>query len=437
MKTTLLLLSAVALASCSRINVQHVKSSELIKDEYYYVLPKTAMVFTIPVKTTTYKRGEHYLKLDQNTDKKIIDYCVEKFGLNKEVYLKLASAGSTVPPESELEDVVFSTAAKPDFNKIYKVVPTNRFLNTQTFSFTYTGDGIASESELSSENKTADLAFKTFDGLISIASLLRSSEALSSEESLTLPPALKKLDDYTNQYIAFKTSPAGAMDLDLYKEKLQNLEKLIAKYFAMVFYSEKTSTSNLQLVFCPDTPLKAEVRLFKLNGNTISINKDYQSQIEVSGIPAHSFDALTDDTCFRLTLTNENKGLGNHVTASGKGRSGYAYNLPATFKVTVKTNREKILLSQYIKLCQFGRVGSLSRKQSKASIQWNSETGELKKVTSESKALAAETISGAAGSVKGGVEFIQGDSETTRLEKEVKLLELKKKLQDLKPLVNE
>jgi hypothetical protein len=172
--------------------------------------------------------------------------------------------------------------------------------------------------------------------------------------------------------------------------------------------------------------------LFRLNGNTLEVNSVYQTQLQVRGTGAFAFNPITGTTAaYSINFSKIIPDLGNSFDPYISGATGYVYNVPANYNLVIKDDGGDAIVNQTVKLPQFGIMGSLSAKQSKVNIQFNTETGELKKVTGESKALSGEILSGAASSAKAVITEIKGDDETTKLEKEVKLLELKKKRQDL------
>ncbi len=433
MKQTITSLALILLiAACSGIKVTRVTGTDKVKNDYFYVLPKTVLLLEIPVKKTVYTKGAFFVDDLSPEQKKL---CKAKFGLNTKIYERLdADATSTTTiTDYELDDVTYTVVAKPDYDKVFKVNASRKFLHDQNFSFTYANDGIASESELSSQNKTADLLLKAFDGAVSVASALKSSAATNSlAPTVTLTPRLEDLSKLIKEYADFQTNtPAG--DYSIYKDKIAFIEKQIAGSFAESFYKTKTVTKTVQIYFSPAQNQSADLNLFRLNNaGTLEINSACQSQCEVFGLGSYTFTALNAATdAYSINANRINPDLTNSFDAYTGGATGYVYNIPANYRVIIKDDGGDAIVNQIIKLPQFGVMGSLSAKQSKITVQFNTETGELKKVTGESKAISSETISGAAASVKGAIDEIKGDDETAKLEKEIKLLELQKKRQEL------
>lgn len=437
-KQLVIALAAIALAGCNSIKISHVSNAKKLKNDYYYVLPKTAFSFDVPVHTTSFKAAKNKTAaadIAKNSD--VVKYCEKKFGLDKTVFLTLV-AGNSVTPTSELSAVTFSTVAKPDFNKVFKVKAKPRFMNEQSTGFTYSGDGIASQSDASHQNTSLKTAGKILEGIVSIVGAIKGGAGLKAAASptpdLTPYPELKNLDDLTTSYIKLQLTPSDIIDPVVYKELIQTYEGIIRKKFAEIFYTEKTETKTLKILYCPSTEALTQVRLFKLEGGSIIINSAIKNDIEVFGLVGNSYGTINNDICYRLSLANKTNGLGDYVTAYDPSKvSGYTYNLPASFIVTLKDEKDKIIIDQPVKLPQFGTMGSISKKQSKVSIEWNTETGELKKVSGESKGVSGDDISGgAAAAAVSAIDAIKGDDETAQLEKEVKLLELKKKREELK-----
>lgn len=438
MKQTITSLALILLvAACGTIKVSRVTNPDKLKDDYFYVLPKTALLLEVPLKKTVYTKGPFFLAGLSEDQKKI---CKAKFGLDTKIYNLLdASTSTTATTVYELDDVTYTLVAKPDFDKVFKIDASRKFLHDQNFSFTYANDGIASESELSSQNKTADLILKTFDGAISIASALKGSDAANSfAPAVALPSSLDDLTKLIKEYADFRSNNPLVGDPGIYKDKVAFIEKQIANCFAQSFYKIKTVTKPVQIYFSPNEKQTGDLKLFRLNTNAVEINSAYQNQCEVRGTGTFTFSAITGTTAaYSINLSRLTPDLGNSFDAYTGGATGYVYNIPANYNLIIKDDDGDAIVNQTIKLPQFGVMGSLSAKQSKVTVQFNTETGELKKVTGESKALSGETISGAAASVKGTIDEIKGDDETAKLEKEVKLLELKKKRQDLIGTVTE
>ncbi len=431
-KSMLIALVSVAIAGCNSVKIKHVSSTKKLKNEYYYVLPKTAFTFEVPVQTNSYKAGKDTKEaaaILSNTA--VVNYCVQRFGLDKDVFEKLVK-GQTVASKSEISAITFSTVAKPDFKKIFKVKARHRFMNEHSAGFTYAGDGIASQSDLSHQNNTLSTTGKILEGIVSIIGATKNA-APTPTLSLDAYPTLKSLDELTTKYISLQVSPPDVIDPVVYKENLQTLEGMIRKKFAQVFYTEKTEIKILKIVYCPSSPEIKTQKLFKLDGTNIVIDKGIEHDVEVFGLASYMFAAINDDVCYQLSLAGKNNGLGDYIEPYDISMvSGYVYNLPASFIVAVKDESQKLVVSQQVKLPQYGTMGSVSKKQSKVSIEWNTETGELKKIAGESKGVSGDNISGGASAAVSAIDAIRGDDETTQLEKEVKLLELKKKRDELK-----
>lgn len=441
MKTQLAIaLTATILAGCNSIKVQQVSSPQKLKNEYYYVLPKTAFTFEIPLETTTITVGGSFDEV-KNMDDTSISYCVQKFGLDKDVFLKLKN-NEPLSPVTKLSAVTFSTIAKPDFDKIFRIKPRRRFMSEHSAGFTYTGDGIASASEAAFQDKTLSISAEVLKSVVSIIAGVRgtgkTTGAVPDKLTFTSSQGLNKLNELVDNYNDFKIGPPSSIDPVVYKERLQAMEAMVKQKFAQVFYKEKTVIEVLKMVYCPPTTpvVSGDLKLFKIQGTKLVINNAIEHDVEVYGPASHSFAAITDNDYYILNLQGKKNGLADYMEPYGKDKfTGYVYNLPASYIVTVKDDKQKVVVSQPVKLPQYGAMGAISKKQGKVSIEWNTETGELKKVSGESKGVSKDDISGGAAALKSAIDEIKGDDETTQLEKEVKLLELKKKRDELKATV--
>jgi len=432
-KITMICCAAILAACSSQIKVSRVSGNDKITNEYYYVLPKTVFAIDVPVKTTKYIIGSDFVK---NLTVEEIKVYKEKYGLDEKIYKSLNAGNSgTVITKQECGDITFTTIARPDYNKVFKVEPNAKFLKEQAFTFTYTADGIASESEISIQDKTWDVTFKTLESVASIIGAVKSGKGPDK----FVKDDLMVLDKLLASYFDFQSVGATG-EINIYKEKVAYLEKQIAQSFGQHFYKTKTETKTIHVLFTPKSDLKGELKLFRFKetDGSIVLNNSYKEQLDALGLGKFAFgDFASGDKAFTLQLIEVNGGLGFNFNEYNNGSTGYVYNLPANYRIILKDEDGDAVVSQDVKIPQFGKMASLSSKQSKSKIQFNTETGELKSVTGENKAFSTETISAGTSALKSGVETIKGDDEYTRLDKEVKILELKKKKLDLQSSIPE
>lgn len=399
-------------------------AEDLSRGEPYYILPKATIHFEIPILTEKYDKGAYFVQLDENQ----IKYAVLKYGLDRNTYLKVQKEQNYPQHSIRKDSIKIQLQARPDYDKIYFADTKKNWNRNKSLSLTYGPDGILTEGEATSENKTFDLITKGIGSIASLATL--GFKHATPDNSKADEFSIEALD----RILAQIADLGSVAETGIYTALKAHLEKQYSKAFAHYFYAEKKSVRTIRFYYTPSgkAPTGASAKLFAFdqqNGKlTFSDEPSIKDAIRGKEI---NWGNITNLAAYALRLSRAHDNLLPTTTTITALPAGFAYNIPLQTTLEFSAADNTIIFSDILKIPQYGTVASLNTKNKKTSYILDPISGELKKISIGSSALSTDQLGSASTSAQDILKLVKSDSEDTKLEKEVKRLENEKKRREL------
>ncbi|QEM06306.1 hypothetical protein DIU31_023320 [Mucilaginibacter rubeus] len=428
MKTRFLTLMLVLLSASAMAQPYYqLSSGNPLNGNPYYILPKAAIVIAIPVTTQSYI-GSSTLIADYSDDEQKI--LALKYGFDADIYKILIKKAERKFEKSSIgnDSVKVALIAKPDYAKVFFTDAEKKWNKNKSVSFTYGSDGIVTDGESFTEDKTFDLVVKTFSSVVSIAAAVFKGP----EETLAATPRVTfdDLDEIKTKMDALD----HIINNDIYKDRKSILQGKYDKAFAEHFYKEKKTIKITKLYYTPkaeSVPADNQYQtLFSLNPDNgkLTFNKELSQELWAVNIFTAELDPKES---FKIKFTSHPQTLQNAIGRSSFPSNGFAYNIPSQKEFKLVDKKEETIYDDFIKIPQWGIVGRLNTEKNKLTFSLDPVTGELKKVVIGSSAISSDQIGGVTSGLTDAVKFARGDSKDTEREKEAKRLETEVKIRDL------
>jgi hypothetical protein len=410
--------------TCAAQTYKKGTAADLSRGEPYYILPKATIQFEIPILTEKYDKGAYFVQLDTHQ----LKYAALKYGLDRNTYLKVQKDKSYTQHSIRKDSIKIQLQARPDYDKIYFADTKKNWNNNKSLSFSYGPDGILTEGEATTENKTFDLITKGIGSIASLATI--GFKQVSPDNS--------KKDDFQiealEKILAQIAELGGVAETGIYTALKADLEKQYTKAFAQYFYAEKKSVRTIRFFYTPsgNAPTGASEKLFAFDqqNGKLTFSDDPNIKNAIRGKEIH-WGNITNLAGYTLRLSRAQDNLLPATTTTTPFPDGFAYNIPLHTNVEFSAADNTIISSDILKIPQYGTVAALNTKNRKTSYILDPISGELKKISIGSSALSTDQLGSASTSAQDILKLIKSDSEVTKLEKEVKRLENEKKRREL------
>lgn len=428
MKTKIKCILALALLWAARGEAQEyyrATQQAPVNGQPYYILPKALINLSIQVASTTYGRPKQGMRNFEAEELKILQ---QNYGVDPSVYLKLTQLAGDKTSYSVykiMEDSIrISMGSRPDYNKIFYTDSRKSWNKNKSIVLSYGEDGIATDGESMTENKTFDLILKGVSSLSTVAGAFRGGKSINPEAAKKL--AFDDLDKVIEAMQDLKNSPSN---YDIYKDLKAGLEKKYSKLFSEYFYTEKKDIKKTSAVFEPSSSVPGTAfDFFGFDDQTGEI--DFSNQLPGSFWASDKTPKSLTKNIYKLQFFKVTDNIESYISKTPNQNEGFAYNIPAKIELKLTSSKETIC-DIFVKIPQLGIIGYIASAKKKLSYTLDPLTGELKKLSLSSNALSSDQIAATANSSTDLIKALKGESSATKLESEVKRLENEKKKRDL------
>jgi hypothetical protein len=489
--------------ACTENDIKEEKCKKV--DGVPYVLPRTALKVTFPVTEKTEKYGkfvsdaidifakekdctwdknekskspcsEKSFKEEFNKDAACINHVFKqanKIGVEI-AYNDTVDPSKNYPKTSyKLGEVSVVSTAEPDPDQIYFVEVKGGLFETRNLDISFSPGGILNEISASAENKSVEVAAKTFGSILGAAAKVAAFAGVNIESDTkyitdyvdcngdtkkSIPESkyknlvfrvidsLRFIEEFPSKRMeelrgANNTAHATKDNLEL---RLKELDASYAAALTVFELNNKTETKTYEIMLMP-----------KINDSTVPLaifSKScglYRTVPLSEKMPSSNVPLSDNDLCKSTDAANvaeftkpphlTGMALSARIIDTLNDNSklrGIYYRVPETARLTIK-NGTKDLIVKDIAIAQFGKIASLPAETGSSNVTYkvtlDPVTGMLLKVTIASTAVSTDTAKNFIDPV-GDYLKARKDSqdELTQLQKEESLLKVKKSIKELK-----
>lgn len=442
--STLLLFLFFSSCNPSLLTVKRIKS---IQTQYgdsegglYYALPMTVISVEIPVTRIVRDKGDNCWEeaLKERLGSQGAEDIEKKWADNK---------GSYTFYKVKDEEIKITTRPVPDPNKVFYIELKNKWNKNRELTATLNELGQMTQSDMVNQDQTFDLIVQ---GVQSAAGII-STVILPKDASQSPDANLADTDDLTStqkrirDLKAVRAARTALIQQDdnagsegIFKRKLEELDKLEEALLSHLTFDE----TKTQLI------LRMDILLNKPAANTnpteivdlFSLAKDgtpalhfspdsgtYQNEYLRDFVTLVAAPDAEAQKVYKLVVSHTfTKQMADYITESDSPSltdRGLSYNVPiwARAKVTLdgqkegKATPQKTVAVTTIAMPQWGRVAFLPEKTSSTGVEYDLNTGGIRKLTIKQSGVSAAQVASAGTALNSAATLIQPESLTAPL----------------------